>query len=171
MPDMNSELLSVVDHDDRVLDALPRSEIHRRQLRHRAAHILIFNSRRQLFLQQRSLNKDVNPGLWDSSAAGHLDAGESYDVCAVREIREELGVTLELPPQRLFKLPARAATGMEFIQVYEGMHDGPFRLAKDEISAGGWFDVTDIAERVARRDPQLSPGFITIWQRYAALKP
>jgi len=167
---INTELLAVVDNNDQVIDTLPRNEIHRLQLRHRAVHILIFNSRRQLFLQQRSLNKDVNPGLWDSSAAGHVDAGESYAICADREIQEELGVTLDPPPRPLFKLPASNATGMEFIQVYEGLHEGPFQLAVQEISAGDWFSISDIADRVARRDPQLSPCFITIWQHYAALQ-
>ncbi len=167
---MNSELLAVVDTHDRVIDTLSRNEIHRLQLRHRAVHILIFNNSRQLFLQQRSLKKDVNPGLWDSSAAGHVDAGESYDTCATREIGEELGVILDPTPRLLFKLSASAVTGMEFIQVYSGLHEGPFQLAEEEISAGGWFSISDITVRVASRDPQLSPSFIAIWQHYAALQ-
>ena len=59
---------------------------------HRAVHILVFNQRGELFLQKRSMSKDNDPGMWDSSAAGHVDSGESYLDCATREIEEELGV-------------------------------------------------------------------------------
>ena len=37
----------------------------------------------ELFLQKRSRLKDRHPNVWDSSAAGHVDAGEEYDEAAV----------------------------------------------------------------------------------------
>jgi predicted NUDIX family NTP pyrophosphohydrolase len=46
-------------------------------------------------VHKRSLSKDINAGLWDTSAAGHVDAGEMYDVCAHRETIEELGVCVD----------------------------------------------------------------------------
>jgi 8-oxo-dGTP pyrophosphatase MutT (NUDIX family) len=49
--------------------------------------------------------KDVSPGLWDSSTSGHVDGGESYDICAVRETEEELGYRVENGKlRRIFKL-------------------------------------------------------------------
>jgi hypothetical protein len=54
-------------------------------VKHRAVHILVFNARGQVFLQKRSLKKDLHPGVWDSSTSGHLDTGEDYD--AVRGAR------------------------------------------------------------------------------------
>ena len=101
---MYQEYLAVVDAHDQIIDQRPRGEIHANGLRHRAVHILVFNSRGWLFLQKRSMQKDLNKGLWDTSAAGHVDAGESYDACAVRELAEELGVTAI--PDFLFKLDA-----------------------------------------------------------------
>ena len=62
----------------------PRSVVHARGLRHRAVHVLVFNSAGELFLQKRSMTKDNDPGLWDSSCSGHVDAGETYDEAAVR---------------------------------------------------------------------------------------
>ena len=83
----NSEILTVVDEYDRVIGARRRDEIHRLGLRHRASHVLVFDLEGRLFLQRRGLHKDNNPGLWDSSVAGHVDDGESYDQCCMREIK------------------------------------------------------------------------------------
>ena len=165
---MNTELLAVVDQNDCIIDACPRHIVHATGLRHRAVHILVFNDLGQLFLQKRSMKKDLNGGLWDTSAAGHVDAGEDYDISAVREIEEELGIyahTLE----PLFKLPATEAIGMEFIQVYRCMHNGPFVLASDEIDEGGWFSIAEISERIAADDQRLTEAFKTIWRQFEAL--
>ena len=91
---MQEELLSVVDEHDRVVGYRERGEVHRLGLRHRAVHVMVFNRRGEVFLQKRSLNKDEFPGLWDSSAAGHLAPGEGYAECALRELEEELETLL-----------------------------------------------------------------------------
>ncbi|HMJ07178.1 MAG TPA: 16S rRNA (adenine(1518)-N(6)/adenine(1519)-N(6))-dimethyltransferase RsmA, partial [Chthoniobacterales bacterium] len=71
-----SEPFAVVDASDRVVGSAPRSTVHANNLLHRAVHILLFNDAGDLFLQLRSRLKDRHPGVWDSSAAGHVDAGE-----------------------------------------------------------------------------------------------
>ena len=161
----NNEILAVVDKHDQIIDHKPRHIIHQHMLKHRAVHILVFNSQSQLFLQKRSMKKDLNGGLWDSSAAGHVDSGEDYDISALRELEEELGIhvnTLE----KLFKLEPTADLGMEFIQVYRCHHDGPFTLAAEEIEEGQWFEQTHITERISTDDPSLTQTFKTIWQHY-----
>ena len=87
----SSEMLAVVDEQDRVIGARRRDEIHQLGLRHRAIHVLLFNQQGRLFLQKRGFHKDNNPGLWDSSVAGHVDAAEAYDECCMSEIEEEIG--------------------------------------------------------------------------------
>ncbi len=64
------ETFDVVDEADRVVGRATRAAVHRRGLRHRAAHVFLFDGAGRLYLQRRSLSKDENPGLWDSSAAG-----------------------------------------------------------------------------------------------------
>src|SRR3954466_6344104 len=98
---MSEEIFDVVNEVDEVVDKRPRSEVHRLGLMHRAVHVLVFNSRGQVFLQKRSLTKDRQPGLWDSSSSGHVDSGEDYDACAMRELSEEIGLQLDAPPKRL----------------------------------------------------------------------
>src|SRR5436190_8691061 len=101
---MSEEIFDVVNERDEVIDRQPRREVHRLGLLHRAVHVLVFNARGEVFLQKRSMSKDTSPGLWDSSASGHLDSGEVYDYCAVRELREEIGLVIERAPERLFKI-------------------------------------------------------------------
>src|SRR5207253_4319027 len=105
---MSEEIFDVVNDRDEVVEQRTRSEVHRLGLMHRAVHVMVFNRRGEVFLQKRSMSKDRQPGLWDCSASGHLDTGEGYDACAVRELREEIGLELRAPPQLLFKLPASA---------------------------------------------------------------
>jgi 16S rRNA (adenine1518-N6/adenine1519-N6)-dimethyltransferase len=156
------ELFQVVDENDHVSGAAPRSEVHGNNLRHRAVHVFIFNRHGELFLQKRSRWKDRHPLLWDSSAAGHVDAGEGYDETAVRELEEELGIKAELT--RVVKLPCSKKTGWEFIWLYRGEHDGPFQLASSEIEHGDFFQV-EIVDRWTKARPQeFAPGFLECWK-------
>src|SRR6185437_12865464 len=161
---MNEEIFDVVNDRDEVVDQKPRSEIHRLKLKHRAVHVLVFNSRGELFLQKRSMKKDCFPGTWDSSASGHLDSGESYDACAVRESKEELGLSLAQTPGRLFKIDACAETGWEFIWIYRCRSEGPFVLHPDEIDRGDWFTVPALDRWLAEKPDEFASGFVLIWR-------
>lgn len=161
---MNEEIFDVVNERDEVIGREPRREVHRRGLKHRAVHVLIFNARGELFLQKRSMRKDCFPGTWDSSASGHLDCGEDYDACAIREVREELGHPLGGAPERLFKIAACAETGQEFCWVYRGVAEGPFTLQPEEIEAGGWFSPASLDQWLKERPAEFAPAFRLIWQ-------
>lgn len=168
---MSEEIFDVVNDRDEVVGQAPRNEVHRRGLKHRAVHVLVFNRAGQIFLQKRSMLKDCFPGVWDSSASGHLDHGETYDACADREIGEEIGVRLESRPQRLFKLDACRETGEEFCWVYRGSHEGPFKLHPDEIERGDWFDVPAVTAWLDARPEEFAGAFILIWRRFLADRP
>lgn len=88
----DDEIFDVVDENDVPVGKATRAEVHAKDLIHRAVHVLVFNRNGDLWLQKRSLAKDKNPGVWDSSVSGHLDAGEDYLTAAVRELGEEVGV-------------------------------------------------------------------------------
>jgi 16S rRNA (adenine1518-N6/adenine1519-N6)-dimethyltransferase len=160
------EQFSVVDGDDQIIGAAPRSEVHGNNLRHRAVHLFIFDGQGELFLQKRSPWKDRHPLLWDSSAAGHVDAGEDYDEAAARELKEELGIQADL--SRVLKLPASERTGQEFIWLYRGEHDGPFQLARAEIEYGEFFPLQVVEGWIKARPEDFAPGFLECWKAYTA---
>jgi len=163
---MNDELLDVVDDSDSVIGQASRGEVHQRNLKHRAVHILVFNNSGKIFLQKRSRSKDRHPGVWDSSASGHLDAGEKYDVAAIRELKEELGFSPKTPLKPLFKLEASDATGQEFVWVYRCDSDGPFNLNKEEIEKGDWFSPAELDKWLEKRPQDFAPSFPIIWRRW-----
>src|SRR5207248_10997043 len=115
---MMDERFPIVDKNGRILRSASRSEVHGNNLRHRAVHILIFNHAGDVYLQQRSRSKDRHPLKWDSSAAGHVAAGETYDDTARRELKEELDVNVLLC--KISKLPASQHTDQEFVWLYYG---------------------------------------------------
>lgn len=165
---MHNEFFDVVNAADEVVERKPRADVHRLGLLHRAVHVLVFNSRGQVFLQKRARTKDRQPGLWDTSASGHVDAGEDYDTAAVRELSEELGIAADTPPKRLFKLPACAETDNEFVWVYRCEYDGPINLNPHEIETGDWFEPAVVTRRVADRPQDFASAFKLIWARLAA---
>ncbi|WP_142524526.1 NUDIX hydrolase [Methylacidimicrobium cyclopophantes] len=159
------ELFDIVDVTDRVVGRKPRSWVHRYGLRHRAVHTLVFNARGELFLQKRSLTKDLNPGLWDSSCSGHVLAGETYDQAAWRELGEELGITDPIPLRPVCKLAAKQETGNEFIWVYQAQSDGPFCLHPGEISEGRFLEIRDLDQELLVGPARFSPVFVHLWSR------
>lgn len=161
----SEEIFDVVNEQDEVIGRRPRNEVHRLGLMHRAVHILVFNSRGQVFLQKRSMKKDRQPGVWDSSSSGHVDAGESYDACAVREMGEELGLRVNSPPQRLFKLSASPETDQEHVWVYRCAAEGPFDLHPDEIETGGWFTPEQVTRWIAEKPGEFASALLVIWPR------
>ena len=163
---MNEEVFDVVNERDEVIGRNTRREVHRLGLMHRAVHALVFNSRGEVFLQKRSMKKDNNPGVWDSSASGHLDCGEDYDACAIRELREEIGLRLESCPARLFKIAACVGTEQEHVWAYRCEAEGPFTLHPDEIETGGWFAPETVTRWIAEKPKNFAGAFRLVWKKY-----
>ena len=163
--DAQGERFDVVDEQDQVIGRQSRGTVHARNLRHRAIHIFVFNARGELFLQKRSPWKDKHPGKWDSSAAGHLDAGETYAAAAGRELTEELGLAggAEAKLEEIGKLEAQEATGWEFIHVYRTISNGPFHWPAAEIEWGGFFPPPLIEAWIEARSGDFAPGFLKCW--------
>lgn len=165
---MAEEIFDVVDEHDAVIGRETRRRVHLLGLKHRAVHVLVFNARGDLFLQKRSMLKDNWPGVWDSSSSGHVDAGEDYDPCAVRELREELGWTIDSAPDRLFKIAACDDTGQEHVWVYRLQAEGPFVLHPEEIDTGDWFHPDVVTAWIDRRPEDFASGFRLVWELYRA---
>ncbi|MBA4138131.1 MAG: NUDIX hydrolase [Opitutus sp.] len=166
--DLN-ELFDVVDEDDRVIGQAPRGEVHARGLRHRAVHGFVVNRAGEVFLHQRSLVKDTFPGLWNSSCAGHVGAGDDYDATMMRELAEELGCVPARAPVRLCKIEARPETGAEFVWIYRVEAEGPFQLNAREIQCGAWFGRAAIDAWVAERPQEFAASFVFLWPRVRGL--
>jgi len=129
--------------------------------------VVAWNANGQVFLQKRSLTKDVSPGLWTVACSGHVDSGEAYDVAAQRELREELGLSLPAPPQRWFRVEACAETGWEFLWCYRIETEGPFTLHPTEIEAGRWVSLAALAGELREKPGKFCPAFHHLWKTAA----
>jgi isopentenyldiphosphate isomerase len=157
------EWFDVVNDRDEVIDRKTRREVHATGLWHRAVHMLLFDRSGRVFLQRRSMLKDLSPGLWDSSCSGHVDSGEDYDAAAVRELGEEIGVAIAQAPARWFRLNACEQTGWEFVWVYRLDYDGPITIDEREIQYGEWVAPGEVTARVAKRPEDFCPSFKLLW--------
>lgn len=157
------ELFDVVDEHDTVLGQATRREVHEKGLMHRAVHILVFNKNHDCLLQKRSMLKDKHPGVWDSSAAGHLDAGEDYESAARRELQEELGIE-GVRLLHLGNIPPSALTGWEHVALYAALYDGKVHFPAAEISGVMPFSASVIDSWLARRPEDFASSFALCWQ-------
>jgi 16S rRNA (adenine1518-N6/adenine1519-N6)-dimethyltransferase len=136
--------------------------VHGKNLLHRAVHILVFNQDGGLLLQKRSAWKDREPSKWDSSAAGHLEPGETYQAGAIRETDEELGIRPQLT--RIGKIRACSNTGQEFVEVFTAQHEGPFILPPAEIEDALFVSLEEVNAWLTARPQDFAPGFWEVWK-------
>ena len=144
-----------------------RDEAHRQGIRHRTAHVWVVREaegKTQVLLQKRSEEKESFPGMYDTSSAGHIPAGEEPLPSALRELSEELGI--DAPPEAL------AYAGTFSIRYKKVFHGKPFRdnevtrvyvytrpvdigqltLQASEVSEVRWFDLDEVWNEIQSGD-------------------
>ncbi len=173
VPQKDDEIFDVVDEHNNVVRQEKRKVVHAEKLIHRAVHVFVFNKAGELLLQKRSHRKDSMPERWDSSASGHLDAGEGYLTAAVRELEEELGLTA--PPENFHKLaliPPSEATGMEWVELYGVWeYEGKVHFPAAEIECVRAFPLSEIDPWIAAQPKDWATGFIECWRAWDKERP
>ena len=156
-----NEIVDLVDEQDNLVGSAFRSACHGDPtLIHRAVHVLVFNSSGELLLQLRSMNKDIQPGKWDTSVGGHLDPGEDYQAAAVREMMEELGISGQVLT-RLYRSRIRNEIESENITTYLCRYDGSINFAVDEIDEVRFWSNAEINASLGRGC--FTPNFEEEW--------
>lgn len=136
------ECFYVVDENDNVVGWASRSECHKRGLIHRSVYVIVLNDKGEIFIQKRSMSKDLYPGLYACSASGHVEYGEGYEEAAKRELMEELGINAQL--KLIGKFKCFSETEREISALYLCRHNGPFKLNSEEISEGRFMSIEEI---------------------------
>ena len=143
-------------------DTVERSEAHAKGICHRTAHIWIAkqeNGRYKVLLQKRSMDKDSFPGRYDTSSAGHIQAGDEPMESALRELGEELGIKAEAADLD-FAGTFRIRYEKEFHgrmfrdnEVYQKQVDiADLTIQKEELDGVCWFDLEDTYEACKNHD-------------------
>jgi 8-oxo-dGTP pyrophosphatase MutT (NUDIX family) len=157
------EVVTIVDDHNQVVGALPRSEMRARRLPHRSTYILVFNRRGELFVQKRTLTKDVFPGYFDPVAGGVVLAGETYEAGALRELEEELGIR-DIPLRTHFDFYLADESVRVWGRVFSCLHDGPMRLQAEEIESGEFLAPDEVLDRARRGS--YTPDGLYVLRRY-----
>ena len=154
--DNSAELLPLVDEDGNVIGSATRGECHDgSKLLHAVVHLHLFDSEGRLYLQQRPMWKEIQPGKWDTAVGGHVDWGEDIDTALHREVREELGISC-IEPQFLMRYVFESEREKELIYVYKAVYDGEV-CPSDELDGGRFWTLQEIREAIGRQ--MLTPNF------------
>ena len=160
----NTEYIDIVDENNNMIGVGERDSVHRDRLMHRAVHIFVFNSAGELFVQKRAAIKKEHPGKLDSSAAGHVDAGEGCDDSARRELKEELSI--DVPLKRVMEIGACSETDNEFVTFYTATCDRKIKIDPNEIEDGFFLNINTIRKMVEIDKNAFTPAFLLIFDCY-----
>lgn len=153
---MEDEILDLVDANDQIIGTINRSrydEMLEQELGYlRAGEVFIRNNKGQLWIPRRTMNKKIAPGGLDYSMGGHIGAGETYEQGVVREIEEELG--LSLTPQDLkfiTKFPPAASPYFRALYLYET--DSVPNYNRDDFTEYYWLTPAELLEQLEAVEP------------------
>jgi 8-oxo-dGTP pyrophosphatase MutT (NUDIX family) len=160
------EIVVIVDEHNNVVGAAPRREMRAQRLPHRSTYILVFNSQGALYVQKRTMTKDVFPGYYDPAAGGVVLAGESYEESAQRELYEEMGIR-DVPLTPLFTFYFADERTRVWGRVFSCVYDGELVLQPEEVESGEFLPVAEILRR-AQTEPY-TPDGLYVLQRHLHL--
>jgi isopentenyldiphosphate isomerase len=159
------ELFPLVDEQGNLLGKATRAYCHSGSfVLHPVVHLHVFNSAGQLFLQKRSMSKDIQPGMWDTSVGGHVDYEETLkpqadtDASVVapwvltalkREACEELGIVC-FEPVFVYRYSFRSAYECELVHTFFTVYDGEVAVDPGEISEGRFWEVAEVTAALGK---------------------
>ena len=144
------------------LKPVDKLEAHLRGLRHKAVSVFVMRAG-SVLIQQRAMGKYHTPGLWANTCCTHPEWQEPSADCAIRRLREELGITGLYPAHRdTIEYRAEVGGGMiehEVVDLF--LAEAPADLAvipnPDEVMATRWVDLYDLTAEVARWPDRFTP--------------
>ena len=149
---MEFELIDYYDENGNHKGVIDKSIAHKEGLWHKSVHVWMLNDKNQVLLQKRCSDKKLFPNFWDCSFAGHIGAGESSLISALREGEEELGLHLkENELQYLFTVKEEFVyndiNSKEFVDVYlvrKNVKIEELKYQKEEVETAAYFDMKDL---------------------------
>lgn len=151
------EMVDVLTETGKFTDNVEMKQLcHKKGLWHKAVAVFIINSKKQVLLQKRSKNKKMWPDMWDISAGGHVLAGEFGFQAIIREIKEELGLSVK--KEEIIFIGCSTSINKkgdilnkhfnEYYIVTKDIDEKNLSLQKEEVSEVKWINKEEIIERI-----------------------
>jgi isopentenyl-diphosphate Delta-isomerase len=165
------EQVVLVNEQDEQTGTIEKMEAHRKALLHRAFSVFIFNAKGEMLLQQRALGKYHSPGLWTNACCSHPRPGEGVTEAAVRRLKEEMGIDVNL--EKVFDFIYRTEfdnglTEYEFDHVYMGIHSGTLYPDTQEVKDYCFRSMEDIKADLNQRPEKYTTWFKIAFPRLSA---
>lgn len=164
---MKEEVI-LVDRHDRPVGVMEKLEAHQKGALHRAFSIFIFNSKKELLMQRRALDKYHSPGLWSNTCCSHPRPGEDTLAAAKRRLNEEMGMDAELHYKAHFIYRAQfdnQLTEHEYDHVFLGLTNQEPVINRDEVHSYQWLAPEKIKSLISS-----DPEKYTVWFKIAMEK-
>jgi isopentenyldiphosphate isomerase/intracellular septation protein A len=164
----DEECFDRVDPEGNVLGQAPRSVCHSRPgLLHPVVHLHVLNSQERIFLQKRSLTKQIQPGKWDTAVGGHVQSGEAIESALIREAEEELGLS-GFKALGLARYIWESAVESELVYMFVARTDQPLRLNLQEMDEGRFWKIEEIQSALGKDilTPNFEIEFAILLQRF-----
>ena len=151
------ELIEIVDeYGNFTGEVVDKDYAHDHNLLHNEVAIFILNSKGETLLQKRSSNKRYNPNMW-AICAGHVDAYESLEDAAIREVAEEVGLTI--PKDKLYKYKEADVVLREanshtthYYYTKTDKKENEFVIQEEELSEVKWVDIDKVMKMIKEHD-------------------
>jgi isopentenyl-diphosphate delta-isomerase len=159
------EEVILVNEQDQDTGVAGKMEAHELGLLHRAFSVFVFNSRGEMLLQQRALEKYHSGGLWTNTCCSHPRPGEDTQAAAERRLKEEMGFQVSLEKVFEFLYKADFDNGLaehEFDHVFVAEYEGPVEMNKEEVMNYSYRSMQEIATSL-----ETEPEQYTAWFRLA----
>ena len=144
------ELFPVVEPNGLVIGRSTREYCHSgAKPLHPVIHIHIMDRYSRIYLQKRSMKKDIQPGKWDTAVGGHVSYGEMILEAVYREASEELGLT-SFNPVYLKSYEFESEVERELVNIFAAVGNFELHPDLDEVDEGRWWDVEDIDSSIGK---------------------
>ena len=148
------ELFPLIDEEGNVVGRATRAYCHGGSMAlHPVVHLHVIDAEGRIYLQKRSMRKDIAPGKWDTSVGGHVDFGESLADAVVREAREELGLHIDPEDCRfLFQYVWQSSRERELVTAFSIVANADVipQPDHDEVDEGRFFTFEELMSRIGQ---------------------
>lgn len=159
-----SQLIALVNQNDEVIGYDHKLVVHQKGLLHRAFSIFVFNSKREILLQRRALEKYHSAGLWTNTCCSHLPKGFQMESFIHQRLKEEMGFDCNLKYVETFKYYVDFQNGMienEVDHIYFGLFEGEPSPDPAEVFEWRWVGINEL-----KLDIRSNPGLYTYWFQF-----